>query len=83
MVQLIFSSGTGFSKYAGLEKDTKPTEGVTTGSEFREVDTGDLYRFDSEGVQWILQPSSGGGGGGGDAKSAKVGTGKVGSMIIE
>ncbi|MBO5969217.1 MAG: hypothetical protein J6S14_12050 [Clostridia bacterium] len=79
MVSLNYSSGTGYCVYAGLSTDTKPTEGINTGSKFREVDTGKEYFFDSESSEWIIP----GGGGGGDAKSAKVGTGKVGSMIIE
>lgn len=78
MVSLIYSLGTGFCIYAGLSTDTKPTEGVNTGSEFREIDTGKKYYFSSATNEWLL-PS----GGGGSDTSAKVGTGKVGSMIIE
>lgn len=80
MVHLNLAHGTGYCEYAGLSTDTKPTEGINTGSKFVEVDTGDEYLFDSESVEWILRQS--GGGGGGDATSNKVGTGKVGSMKI-
>lgn len=38
---------------AGLSTDTKPT-GVVTGSDFTEVDTGDVYFFD-EGSGWVKQ----------------------------
>ena len=32
-------------KLAGLSTDDKPTTGIVTGSEFLEVDTGDVYAF--------------------------------------
>ena len=39
-------------KYAGLSTDSKPTAGIVTGSEFLEVDTGDVYAFDEVGGTW-------------------------------
>ena len=30
----------------------KPTEKITTGSLFMEVDTGDIYAYDEEGEEW-------------------------------
>ena len=43
-------------EYYGLSTDVKPTiaNGVTQGSTFKEVDTGDVYIF--LGEQWNLQP---------------------------
>ena len=43
---------TNFVRYAGLSDDDKPTAGVATGSEFLEVDTGDVYAFDEVGGTW-------------------------------
>lgn len=37
---------------ACLHTDTKPTEGIVTGSLALEVDTGDIYAFDEVGAQW-------------------------------
>ena len=39
---------------AGLSTDTKPTDGIVTGSDFTEVDTGDVYFFDEES-DWVKQ----------------------------
>jgi hypothetical protein len=41
-----------FVEYAGLSTDTKPTEGLVTGSTFMEVDTGDVYLFDEVSETW-------------------------------
>ena len=40
-----FTDGLNLVKLAGLSTDTKPTTGIVTGSEFLEVDTGDVYAF--------------------------------------
>ena len=37
----------------GLSTDTKPTEHVSNGSVFLEIDTGEVYIFDKENIQWI------------------------------
>ena len=52
--------------YAGTNNDTKPTAGVSTGSKFVEVDTGDVYMFDEASGNWNKMSSGGGGGGGGE-----------------
>lgn len=39
---------------AGLSTDDKPTAGIATGSDFTEVDTGDVYFFDEES-DWVKQ----------------------------
>lgn len=40
-----FTDGLSLVKLAGLSTDSKPTTGIVTGSEFLEVDTGDVYAF--------------------------------------
>lgn len=45
-----------------LSTDEKPTD-VKNGSTLVEIDTGDVYMFDAEGVTWNQLPSSGDGGG--------------------
>lgn len=45
-----------YYEFAGLSTDTKPTEGVATGSVFVEVNTGDVYMFNEEGAsgsKWV------------------------------
>lgn len=41
------------TEYIGLSTDTKPEEGVTNGSSFYEMDTGDTYYYDEENQEWI------------------------------
>ena len=45
-------AGNFYREFAGLSTDTKPTEGITTGSLFLEVNTGDVYAYDEAGEQW-------------------------------
>ena len=40
-----FTDGLNLVKLAGLSTEDKPTAGIVTGSEFLEVDTGDVYAF--------------------------------------
>jgi len=42
-----------FARYRGLSSDTKPTDGLITGSEFFEVDTGASYYFDELSGEWF------------------------------
>lgn len=48
---------------AGLSTDTKPADGVITGSLFLEVNTGDMYAFDevTNDGEWTKIVSLGGG----------------------
>ena len=46
------NSGHIYREFAGLSTDEKPTEKITTGSLFMEVDTGDIYAYDEEGEEW-------------------------------
>lgn len=41
-----------YQEISGLSTDTKPTEGIATGSVFLEVDTGDAYFFDESSKDW-------------------------------
>ena len=45
----IIADGVNYIKAAGLHADTKPKAGVCTGSEFFEVDTGDVYAYSEAG----------------------------------
>ena len=45
---------------SGLSTDTKPTNGIATGSLFLEVDTGDVYAYDEES-DWMQIATLGGG----------------------
>ena len=38
-----------YREYAVISTDTKPTEGIITGSLFMEADTGDVYVYDETG----------------------------------
>ena len=48
----VLAGTVNYARYAGLSTDDKPTAGVATGSEFLEVDTGDVYAFDEVGGTW-------------------------------
>lgn len=37
----------------GLSTDTKPTEGIVTGSVFVEVNTKDVYMFNETSGEWV------------------------------
>ena len=52
LVDKPFAEGVKYLEAAGLSTDTKPTEGLATGSRFTEVDTGDVYAFDEVGGAW-------------------------------
>ena len=58
----VYVGGYVYREYAGLSTDTKPTEDVTTGSLFLEVDTGDVYAYDeTDSGEWNKIASLGGG----------------------
>ena len=47
-----------YCEFAGLSTDTKPTEGVATGSLFHEIDTKKVYAFNEAGAtdeKWVEQ----------------------------
>ena len=45
-------NGVQYVEFAGLSTDTKPTNGIATGSLFLEVDTGDVFAYDEAGSEW-------------------------------
>lgn len=51
MITMTQYSG-GNNQYAGLHDDSKPTEGISNGSVFIEMDTGKIYFYDSENETW-------------------------------
>ena len=40
--------------YMGLSTETKPTEGLATGSLFIELDTGTVYYFNADTSAWAV-----------------------------
>lgn len=55
--------GRQYIEFAGLSTDTKPTDGIATGSLFHEVDTKKVYAFNEDGnsgEEWIEQMTLGG-----------------------
>ena len=48
MVTLVYSGA--INKYRGLSTDDKPDS--INGSEFLEMDTGDVYYYDGDGENW-------------------------------
>lgn len=61
MVRIIkeqtFQEGIKLIEAFGLSNDTKPTEGIATGSRFIEVDTVAEFLFDEESGMWLSQAS--------------------------
>lgn len=48
----LYSTGKTVAQIACLSTDTKPTDGIVTGSICLEVDTGDVYAYDEIGESW-------------------------------
>ena len=44
-----------YVELAGLSTDTKPTDGLATGSIFTEVDTGTVFFFNDASDTWVEQ----------------------------
>lgn len=44
-----------YVELAGLSTDTKPTDGLATGSIFTEVDTGKVFFFNDASDTWVEQ----------------------------
>lgn len=62
LVQNGFSEDAAYIEAAGLSTDTKPVEGIVTGSLFLEVDTGDVYAFaEGDSPAWNQIAALGGG----------------------
>lgn len=48
-----YEDGTTYVELACASSDTKPTDGIATGSVAVEADTGDKYLFDEDTSAWI------------------------------
>ena len=44
---------SGSATYFGLSTDSKPTDGVSNGSVFLEMNTGKIYFFNEAGEAWV------------------------------
>ena len=44
--------GVNGTTYCGLHDDSKPTEGISNGSCFLEMDTGNIFFFDAANSTW-------------------------------
>lgn len=60
LVARAFSGRTRYIEAVGLAADSKPADGIVTGSKFREVDTGVEYAFDETSGTWTAQNSGNG-----------------------
>ena len=56
----LYGDGLKYAELAGLSSDSKPTEGLVTGSMFDEVDTGMKYAFDETTDTWTPQNTGNG-----------------------
>lgn len=61
LVDQVHVDGKNYKEIACLSTDTKPTDGIVTGSLALEVDTGDVYAFDEVGGEWDQIAALGGG----------------------
>lgn len=50
-----YQNQTRISEFIGLSTDVKPDSNVGNGSTFYCMDTQQLYMYDEQGQQWILQ----------------------------
>ena len=55
-----FTNDKLFCKFAGNSSDSKPVDGIVTGSSFLEVDTGIEFLFDEDVSAWVAQGSGNG-----------------------
>ena len=53
----VFNDGKHYIKAYGLSTDSKPTDGIITGSSFNEVDTGKRFLFDEVSKTWTEDPN--------------------------
>ena len=60
LVEIMFDKNRWYIEAAGLSGETKPAEGIVTGSKFTEVDTGIESLFDEESGEWFAQNTGNG-----------------------
>lgn len=60
LVEIMFDENKWYIEAAGMSGETKPTEGIITGSKFTEADTGIESVFDEESGEWFAQNTGNG-----------------------
>lgn len=55
MITTIETNGRKYCEFAGTSLDTKPVDGVGTGSIFVEVDIGKVFFYNEAGNTWVEQ----------------------------
>ena len=61
LVDIEFKGGKRYVEIACLSSETKPTEGIVTGSKAWEIDTATVYGYESSTGAWYKQAELGGG----------------------
>lgn len=59
LVDRYYTPDKKYAEMFGLSTDTKPKDGLVTGSKFTEVNTGDIYLFDETGSGTWTKVSAG------------------------
>ena len=60
LVEIMFDKNKWYIEAVGMSGETKPTEGIITGSKFTEADTGIESVFDEESGEWFAQNTGNG-----------------------
>ena len=60
LVEIMFDDNKWYIEAVGMSGETKPSEGIITGSKFTEVDTGIESKFDEESGEWFAQNTGNG-----------------------
>ena len=55
IISKTFTEGKKYVEIAGNSSETKPVDGIITGSKFKEVDTGKTFLFDESSNEWFYQ----------------------------
>ena len=55
LIDRAFDTALHYIEAVGLSADTKPTDGIVSGSIYTEVDTGNVYFFNDVSGQWVEQ----------------------------
>ena len=60
LVEILFDENKWYIEAVGMSGETKPSEGIVTGSKFTEADTGIESVFDEESGEWFAQNTGNG-----------------------
>jgi len=60
LVEIMFDKNKWYIEAVGMSGETKPSEGIVTGSKFTEADTGIESLFDEESGEWFAQNTGNG-----------------------